>query len=61
MRSGKWRWADRAWLETDMPPVFGKEMDDFKWLISLNTGISYFIFPSPFPSPLGGEGGGEGA
>jgi len=25
-RSGIWKWAVRAWLETDMPPVFGKEM-----------------------------------
>ena len=35
--------AVRAWLETVIPPVFGKEMDDIKWPIS-RTRVSAILF-----------------
>jgi len=44
--------AVRAWLETAIPPVFGKEMD-FRMADISNTGISHFFDnPKYFPLPL---------
>jgi len=40
---GKWKSAVRAWLETVIPPVFGKEMKDAKRADISNTGIGFFI------------------
>jgi hypothetical protein len=37
----------RAWLETDMPPVFGKEMErQFEMADTPNTDISHFCLIS---------------
>jgi len=36
--------AVRAWLETAIPPVFGKEMDNWTLRADIpNTGIGFFI------------------
>ena len=36
--------AVRAWLETVIPPVFGKEMECIRKADISNTGIGYFLF-----------------
>jgi hypothetical protein len=41
--------AVRAWLETVIPPVFGKEMESSERADISNTGIGYFIAPHPYP------------
>jgi hypothetical protein len=43
--------AVRAWLETVIPPVFGKEMESSERADISNTGIGYFIAPHPYPLP----------
>jgi hypothetical protein len=35
--------ADRAWLETVIPPVFGKEMDYVEWPISQTRVLAIFV------------------
>jgi hypothetical protein len=41
---GRWRSADRAWLETAIPPVFGKEMEQRSQMADIpNTDISHFV------------------
>jgi hypothetical protein len=49
--------AIRAWLETAIPPVFGKEMDnEFHVANTSNMGTGFFNFPFP---PLQGERAGR--
>jgi len=39
-----WKTAARAWLETAIPLVFGKEMDDrFQMADTSDTGIGHFV------------------
>jgi len=42
--------AVRAWLETTIPPVFGKEMESFKGRY-LKHGYRLFLLPLTPPSP----------
>jgi hypothetical protein len=38
-----WKAAVRAWLETAIPPVFGKEMKNGQRADISNTGIGFFV------------------
>jgi hypothetical protein len=40
---GIWKRAVRAWLETAIPPVFGKEMNDAARADTSNTGTGFFF------------------
>jgi len=41
--NGVWKLAVRVWLEMAIPPVFGKEISDYKWPIS-QTQVSAILF-----------------
>jgi hypothetical protein len=44
--------AVRAWSETTIPPVFGKEMDNRSQMADTSSmGIGHFIISCPNPPP----------
>ena len=49
--------ADRAWLETALPPVFGKEIRNGPLMADTSgAGIGHFYFNNPPPLEKGGWG-----